>query len=111
MRSEEELGITARNGIMLVSHYRHLQEEEGGRELVMQGARERLTPILMTALVTGLALVPLAASGERPGQEIEHPMAIVIIGGLLSSTVLNLFFLPALYLRYAKPRLPSGGPG
>ena len=97
------LGIAARNGIMLVSHYRHLQQEEGvpfGLDLVIQGARERLTPILMTALVTGLALVPLVIFGEQPGQEIEHPMAIVIIGGLLSSTVLNLFFLPALYLRY-----------
>jgi Cu/Ag efflux pump CusA len=102
------LGIAARNGIMLVSHYRHLQDEEGvpfGRDLVIQGARERVTPILMTALVTGLALLPLAF-GERPGQEIEHPMAIVIIGGLLSSTALNLFLLPALYLRYARPARP-----
>ncbi len=106
------LGIAARNGIMLVSHYRHLEREEGvpfGRDLVLRGARERLTPILMTALVTGLALLPLAVFGNRPGQEIEHPMAQVILGGLLSSTVLNLFVLPALYLRYARPAPnPSG---
>jgi len=94
------LGIAARNGSMLVSHYRHLEEREGmafSRELVLRGARERLTPILMTALVTALALLPLAVLGERPGQEIEHPMVQVIIGGLLISTALNLFFLPVMY--------------
>ncbi len=95
------IGIAARNGIMLVSHYRHLETEEGvafGRELVLQGTLERLAPILMTALATALALVPLVAFGERPGQEIEHPMAIVIIGGLASSTVLNLLLVPTAYL-------------
>ncbi len=99
------LGIAARNGIMLVSHYRHLEEQEGmpfGTELVLRGARERLTPILMTALVTGLALLPLAVLGERPGQEIEHPMAQVILGGLLTSTALNLFCLPVLYYRFSR---------
>ena len=96
------LGIAARNGIMMVSHFRHLEQQEGvpfGRELVMRGASERLAPILMTALVTALALLPLVISGDRPGHEIEHPMAIVILGGLLSSTLLNLFLVPALYLR------------
>jgi Cu/Ag efflux pump CusA len=95
------IGIAARNGIMLVSHYRHLHEIEGepfGVGLVMRGTLERLSPILMTALCTGLALVPLAAWGDRPGHEIEHPMAIVILGGLISSTVLNLFVTPVIYL-------------
>jgi CzcA family heavy metal efflux pump len=95
------LGIAARNGIMLVSHYRHLEAEEGvpfGRELVVRGAMERLAPILMTALATGLALVPLAVAGNRPGHEIEHPMAVVILGGLVTSTLLNLFVMPSLYL-------------
>ena len=99
------LGIAARNGIMLVSHYRHLEQQEGmpfGPELVMRGAEERLAPILMTALVTALALVPIVVGGDRPGHEIEHPMAVVILGGLVTSTVLNLFLLPAIYLRYAK---------
>ncbi|MFN0178081.1 MAG: efflux RND transporter permease subunit [Gemmatimonadales bacterium] len=101
------LGIAARNGIMLVSHYRHLEQAEGmpfGRELVVRGAEERLSPILMTALATGLALVPLIAAGSRPGHEIEHPMAVVILGGLITSTLLNLFLMPALYLRFGRPR-------
>jgi Cu/Ag efflux pump CusA len=98
-------GITARNSIMLLSHYRHLEEKEGmafGRELVLRGSLDRLTPILMTALVTGLALLPLAVSGTRAGQEIEHPMAVVIVGGLVSSTALNLLLMPALYLRWGR---------
>ena len=99
------IGIAARNGIMLVSHYRHMQLEEGipfGRDLVMRGAEERLAPILMTALATGLALVPIALSGDKAGHEIEHPMAVVILGGLVTSTVLNLFLLPPLYLRFGR---------
>ncbi len=99
------LGIAARNGIMLVSHYRHLEQEEGapfGRDLVLRGAAERLSPILMTASVTALALLPLIVWGDQPGHEIEYPLAVVILGGLVSSTVLNLFLMPALYLRYAK---------
>jgi Cu/Ag efflux pump CusA len=97
------LGIAARNGIMLVSHYRHLEEEEGepfGLNLVVRGSLERLAPILMTALATGLALVPLAVAGNKPGHEIEHPMAVVILGGLVTSTVLNLFLMPSLYLAF-----------
>ncbi|MHB1556000.1 MAG: efflux RND transporter permease subunit [Isosphaeraceae bacterium] len=99
------LGIAARNGIMLVSHYRHLELEEGqpfGLELVIRGSEERLAPILMTALATGLALVPLAWAGNKPGHEIEHPMAIVILGGLVTSTVLNLVLMPALYLAFGR---------
>jgi Cu/Ag efflux pump CusA len=71
---------------------------------VLRGAKERLAPILMTALATGLALVPLVASGEIPGAEIEYPMAIVILGGLVTATFLNLFIIPVLYLRFAKSR-------
>lgn len=101
------LGIAARNGIMMVSHWRHLEREEGqafGPELVRRGAEERLSPILMTALCAGLALLPLVLAGNVPGHEIEHPMALVILGGLLTSTFLNLFLLPALYLRFGRAR-------
>ncbi|MGH9256099.1 MAG: efflux RND transporter permease subunit [Vicinamibacterales bacterium] len=100
------VGIAARNGIMLISHYRHLELHEGmsfSRELVLRGAEERLAPILMTALATGLALVPIALSGTRPGYEIEHPLAVVILGGLFTSTLLNLFVVPALYLWLGRP--------
>ncbi len=100
------LGIAARNGILLVSHFRHLEREEGvafGPALVLRGASERLAPILMTASAAGLALLPLIVAGEIPGHEIEHPMAWVIVGGLVTSTALNLFLMPALYLRWAKP--------
>jgi Cu/Ag efflux pump CusA len=111
------LGIAARNGILLISHAQHLEREEGepfGVELVLRAARERLAPILMTSLATGLALVPLVILGERPGQEIEHPLAVVILGGLLTSTVLSLVVLPALYLRFGKSRrhlVPAGADG
>jgi Cu/Ag efflux pump CusA len=101
------LGIAARNGILLISHFRHLEQDEGepfGPALVLRGATERLSPIMMTALATALALVPLVIYGNRPGQEIEFPMAIVILGGLLTSTLLNLFVLPALYLRFGRSR-------
>ena len=104
------LGIAARNGIMLINHYQHLQRFEGetfGIDLVVRGARERLAPILMTALATGFALVPLVIAGDLPGHEIEHPMAIVILGGLITSTLLNLFLVPMLYLRFARPTPPA----
>jgi predicted RND superfamily exporter protein len=70
----------------------------------MRGTSERLAPVLMTTLATGLALAPLVILGNRPGQEIENPMAIVILGGLASSSLMNLFVLPALYLRFGRPR-------
>jgi Cu/Ag efflux pump CusA len=98
-------GVAARNGIMLINHCQHLEREEGepfGPGLVLRGARERLAPILMTALAAGLALVPLVIFGNIPGQEIEYPMAMVILGGLVTSTVLNLFIVPSLYLRFGK---------
>ncbi len=108
------LGIAARNGILLIAHLRHLEEQENvpfGRDLVIRGASERLAPILMTALATALALAPLVVNGNRPGQEIEYPMAIVILGGLATSTVLNLFILPALYLAFGKGRDRRGEGG
>jgi CzcA family heavy metal efflux pump len=103
------LGIAARNGIMMINHFQHLERFEGetfGPALVLRGARERLSPILMTALATGLALVPLAIAGDLPGHEIEHPMAIVILGGLVTSTLLNLFVVPSLYLRFGRSEKP-----
>ena len=98
-------GITMRNSIMMISHFEHLIADEGlawNRETALRGARERLVPILMTALVTGLGLLPLAIGSGEPGREIEGPMAIVILGGLLSSTALNLLVLPTLALRFAR---------
>jgi Cu/Ag efflux pump CusA len=96
-------GITLRNSIMLISHYEHLVQVEGmewGWDAVIRGASERLSPILMTALVTGLGLLPLALGSGAPGREIEGPMAMIILGGLATSTALNLLVLPTLALRY-----------
>jgi CzcA family heavy metal efflux pump len=101
------LGIAGRNGILMVAHFRHLEREEGvpfGPQLVLQGAKDRLAPILMTASATGLALVPLVLAGPIPGNEIEHPLAVTILGGLVTATLLNLFVLPSLYLRFATSR-------
>jgi CzcA family heavy metal efflux pump len=95
-------GITMRNGIMMVSHWQHLHEAEGmawGPDLIFRGARERLAPVLMTALVTALGLLPIALGSGEAGREIEGPMALVILGGLVTSTGLNLFVLPVLYRR------------
>ena len=100
-------GIAARNGILMISHFQHLEREEGvpfGPDLVLRGAKERLAPIMMTALATGLAIVPLAYAGSIPGHEIEHPMAIVILGGLITSTLVNLFVTPSLYLRFGRSK-------
>jgi len=111
------MGIAARNGILMINHYQHLERHEGeafGPALVLRGARERLSPILMTALATGLAVVPLVIAGQQPGHEIEHPLAVVILGGLFTSTLLNLFVVPSLYLRFGRSRsqrLPRGFEG
>ncbi|MEN3358279.1 MAG: hypothetical protein V7637_2261, partial [Mycobacteriales bacterium] len=106
-------GIAARNGILLVNHCQHLERVEGetfGPALVLRGARERLSPILMTSLATGLALVPLIVLGDRPGHEIEYPLAIVIVGGLVTSTLLTLFVVPSLYLRFGRRRRGRADP-
>ncbi len=106
-------GIAARNGILLINHCQHLERHEGmtfGRDLVLRGARERLSPILMTSLATGLAVVPLVVLGDRPGHEIEYPLAVVILGGLLTSTLLNLFVVPSLYLRFGQSRRQRRAP-
>jgi Cu/Ag efflux pump CusA len=99
-------GVSARNAILQLAHYEHLVEVEKapwGLQTVITGANERLVPILMTAAVTALGLAPLAFGLNQPGQEIEGPMAVTVLGGLISSTLLNLFVLPALALRYVKP--------
>jgi CzcA family heavy metal efflux pump len=96
-------GIATRNGILLVAHYRQLLAEGVAfREAITRGSLERLSPILMTALTAGLALIPLALGGGEPGNELQTPMAIVILGGLLSATALNMVVLPALYWLYGE---------
>jgi len=105
-------GVSARNAILQLAHYEHLVEVEGAAwslELVVRGANERLVPILMTAAVTALGLAPLALGMNRPGQEIEGPMAVTVLGGLLSSTLLNLFVLPALAQRFVRVRSGADG--
>jgi CzcA family heavy metal efflux pump len=100
-------GIATRNGVMMISHIHHLVENDEARSMldaVRRGAEERLIPILMTALAAGLALVPLALSGGQPGSEIQAPMAVVILCGLISSTVLNMVVVPSLYLRFGAVR-------
>jgi Cu/Ag efflux pump CusA len=108
------LGITARNGIMLIEHYRHLEQVEGepfGLGLILRGASERLSPILMTTGCSVLALLPILVAGSIPGYEIEHPMAVVILGGVVTSTLLSLFVTPLLYFRLGGGAAPSvGGP-
>lgn len=98
-------GITMRNSILLINHYEHLVRREGhgwGLATALQGAQERFTPILMTALITGLGLFPIAYGSGEPGREVEGPMAIVIVGGLISSTFLNLYLMPALAVRWGR---------
>ncbi len=99
-------GIATRNGILMVSHYNHLLSEGVSfREAIFRGSVERLTPVLMTALTAALALIPLAIAADKPGSEIQAPMAVVILGGLLSSTALNMIVIPALFVKYG--RAPS----
>jgi HME family heavy-metal exporter len=100
-------GISARNGILKISHYINLVLHEGetfGRAMIVRGSLERLTPVLMTALSAGFALLPLMIGADAPGKEILHPVAIVIFGGLITSTLLDTVLTPILFLRYgAKP--------
>jgi Cu/Ag efflux pump CusA len=96
------LGLTARSGVLLIARYRRLQREEGealGPELILRGGREQLVPTLTTAVATGLAVLPFVVLGDRAGLELVHPMALVILGGLVTSTLLTLVILPTLYLR------------
>ena len=96
-------GIVTRNCIMLINHYQHLEQNEGetfGPELVQRGTRERLAPILLTAAITGVALLPFVLFGDIAGLEIVHPMAVVILGGLVTATLINLFVVPGMYLRF-----------
>jgi CzcA family heavy metal efflux pump len=111
------LGIAARNGIIMINHFQHLERHEGvafGMGLVLRGASERLRPILMTTGAAGLAILPLIIFGNLPGHEVEFPMAVVILGGLVTSTLLNLFIVPALYLRFGRgtigPTIDLTGP-
>ena len=101
-------GIAARNGILKISHYINLALHEGvpfGRELVIRGSLERLTPVLMTALSAGVALVPLLIGADAPGKEILHPVAVTIFGGLISATLLDTFLTPVLFLRFGRKPL------
>jgi Cu/Ag efflux pump CusA len=104
------LGIAARNGVMLIHHLQRLRTEEAqpfGAELVQRGARDRLAPTLTVALATAVAMLPLVIMGGVAGLEIVHPMAVVILGGLVTSTLLSLFLLPALYLRFGAGAQPE----
>ncbi len=94
-------GVAVRNGILLVSRYRHLQKE-GGKDYIIKGSLDRLNPILMTALTSALALIPLVIASDKPGNEIQSPMAVVVLGGLLTSTLLNLYLMPIIFEWYAR---------
>ncbi|KYG61401.1 multidrug transporter AcrB [Bdellovibrio bacteriovorus] len=98
-------GVTARNSIMMISHYLHLMKFEGesfSKEMIIRGSQERLVPVLMTALVTSLALLPLVLAKGEPGSEILHPVAVVVVGGLISSSLLDIVVTPALFYRFGK---------
>jgi Cu/Ag efflux pump CusA len=106
-------GIATRSGLLLIRHFQHLEREEGekfGPDLVRRGAGERLAPIATTAAGLALVALPFVIMGSRPGLEVVHPMAVVILGGLVTTTFLSLFVLPALYLRYATPAEPGLAP-
>ena len=93
------MGITTRNGMLLMNRYNRLRDEGYSPvDRVVTGSCDRLLPIIMTALTSALALIPLALNGDKPGNEIQSPMAVVILGGLITSTILNMFVVPAIYL-------------
>jgi Cu/Ag efflux pump CusA len=98
-------GVAARNGIMMLSHYLHLMKHEGEgftRAMIERGTLERMVPVLMTALSAGIALIPLVLAADQPGKEILHPVAVVIVGGLVSSTLLDFLLTPLVFFKFAR---------
>jgi HME family heavy-metal exporter len=103
-------GIASRNGIMMISNYIHLVEHEGEKfsdEIIVRGSQERLVPVLMTALVAALALIPLTLDATAPGKEILYPVATVILGGLVSSTLLDIIVTPVVFKRFGRKALEN----
>ena len=97
-------GISSRNGVLMISHYLHLMREEGmafGKEMIIRGSQERVAPVIMTALTTGLGLIPLTLAAGQPGKEILYPVAVVVIGGLITTTILDFFVAPTVFLKFA----------
>jgi len=98
-------GISSRNGVLMISHYLHLMREEGmefGKEMIIRGSQERVAPVIMTALTTGLGLIPLTLAAGQPGKEILYPVAVVVIGGLITTTILDFFVAPTVFLKFAR---------